>query len=879
MKGKRLRLYKRIASIVLVLFMVVGLVPVTPVEVKAAEVEGLNDEGHTHDFTYTKERDNSIRVNCTDQNCEYYRGYSVGVNPPEGVNTPEGDLVYYYKGEKYEAKIVCSRELEGIVSISGISYKDKDGSQLLDVDAPTEVGTYTAEITVGNQVAAISFTIEYFPTPSNAYTIENGYKDGDIYWIKGGIPVEVYAPEGYEIARCDLNDEYSNIIYFNQNEGQRLIRLKEESGYMTDCIPITDNIKWDGTAPTGSISLSTGHKWETLLGQIGFTNFYDKTQTVTISATDGESGLAKIEYFVADSLPQNNTEAGIRTFLEAIDENDWEVYAGPINLSMNSKNVVYAKLTDNVGNVSFISSNGIVLYSDSSVTSTATREYKAGTDLEVSYASNGNTLDKVVYNNQVLEEDRDYTVDTDKVTFNAAWLDNYLDAGTHEITFVFNPQGVDTEAGTLNKKLTLTVTPVEIFVVDATASSRDYDGTKSVAITGLTLSRVKDTDNVGVSFSNLTGTISSANVGNYTRVTFEELSKFVTLTGADKDNYKLVYESGTEIGTNVTISKATATVVTAPIVNTLTFTDRAQALVKAGVTNDGTFMYSLSENGEYTSNIPTATEVGDYTVWYYVKGDTNHTDSGKTSVMVSIKEGPYIENEEGKMDWEAILDEVEDVVESDTKEIVTVDMNGTTVVPGDVLENIKGKDVTVEFDLGDGIVWTVNGKEITATDIEDIDFAVTISTEENSFDTIPVEVLNQVTGEKSHMEISLAHDGEFGFTAVLSLNLEAKNAGLFANLYYYNPTTQAMEFICSDEIAADGTADLTFTHASDYTIVIDEVAADAEEQEGSANQGGSVTPGGVQAPQTGDVSNVTLWTLLLIAGLSMLVFAQKKYVR
>ena len=498
-----------------------------------------------------------------------------------------------------------------------------------------------------------------------------------------------------------------------------------------------------------------------------------------------------------------------------------------------------------------------------------TREYKADSDLKVGYALNENTLESIRCEGQNLinGEDYEYAVDTGEVTFKAAWL-NTLDAGTHELTFAFA-----TQDSSVTDTLTLTVTPAELTIVDATATSRDYDGTKDVAITGLTISGIKDTDIVGVSFENLTGTLSSANVGNYTRVTFGDLSKLVTLTGTDKDNYKLVYESGTEIGTNVTISKATATVTTAPIVTTLPFTGRAQALVRAGVTNDGTFMYSLSENGEYTSNIPTATEMGDYTVWYYVKGDTNHTDSAKASVKVIIKEGPHIENEEGKMGWDAILDEVEDVIESDTQHTVTVDMNGATVVPGDVLENIKGKDVTVEFDLGDGIVWTVNGKEITATDIEDIDFAVAISTEENSLDTIPVEVLNQVTGEKSHMEISLAHDGEFGFTAVLSLNLEAKNAGLFANLYYYNPATQAMEFICSDEIAADGTVDLTFTHASDYTIVIDEVAADAEGQEGAVN------PGGIQAPQTGDVSNVTLWTLLLIAGLSMLVFAQKKYVR
>ena len=147
---------------------------------------------------------------------------------------------------------------------------------------------------------------------------------------------------------------------------------------------------------------------------------------------------------------------------------------------------------------------------------------------------------------------------------------------------------------------------------------------------------------------------------------------------------------------------------------------------------------------------------------------------------------------------------------------VTVEMNGTSVVPGDVLDDIKGKDVTIVFDMGGGITWSVNGKSITADRVGDIDFTVKADT-----NTIPVDIISNVTGERYSKQISLSYDGEFGFTAVLSINMEAENAGLFANLFYYNEKTGEMEFICYDEIAADGTADLTFTHASDYAIVID----------------------------------------------------------
>ena len=182
---------------------------------------------------------------------------------------------------------------------------------------------------------------------------------------------------------------------------------------------------------------------------------------------------------------------------------------------------------------------------------------------------------------------------------------------------------------------------------------------------------------------------------------------------------------------------------------------------------------------------------------------------------------PFIKDETGKEGWDVIKNETSDAKDGDA---VKVDMNGATVVPGDVLDTIAGKDVTIVFDMGNGITWSVNGNSITTDKVSDIDFSVKVG--EEAGNNIPVDVINNVTGERYSIQISLAYDGEFGFTAVLSINMEAKNVGLYANLFYYNETTGELEFICADEIAEDGTADLTFTHASDYTIVIDEGSTD-----------------------------------------------------
>ena len=85
----------------------------------------------------------------------------------------------------------------------------------------------------------------------------------------------------------------------------------------------------------------------------------------------------------------------------------------------------------------------------------------------------------------------------------------------------------------------------------------------------------------------------------------------------------------------VTIKKATPTV-TAPKAKNLTYTGTAQALVDAGSTADGTIRYSLSENVDYSTTIPTGTAAKEYTVYYKVIGDGNHTDAAAQSVSVTI---------------------------------------------------------------------------------------------------------------------------------------------------------------------------------------------------------------------------------------------------
>lgn len=165
--------------------------------------------------------------------------------------------------------------------------------------------------------------------------------------------------------------------------------------------------------------------------------------------------------------------------------------------------------------------------------------------------------------------------------------------------------------------------------------------------------------------------------------------------------------------------------------------------------------------------------------------------------------------------WRDIQDEIASAEDGDT---IVVDMNGSTEVPQEILETVQGKDVDVVFELEGDVSWTVNGADIPKdADLSDLDLGVTMDT-----DGIPVDVINTITGEVGTVQITLAHDGDFGFAMTMTAPLGKENAGYWANLYHYDEDAEAMTFETAAEIDGDGRAQLKMHHASQYAIVIDD---------------------------------------------------------
>lgn len=262
--------------------------------------------------------------------------------------------------------------------------------------------------------------------------------------------------------------------------------------------------------------------------------------------------------------------------------------------------------------------------------------------------------------------------------------------------------------------------------------------------------------------------------------------------------------------------------------------------------------YTVSSDKTVTVSIPAAKDGGTIILAEVKKTE----DPGKKDPTPEEKDDKdSATTPAAKVDWSK---EVETIKNASAKDTIVVKMDETGVVSKDAIAAIKGTQKKLVLDMGDGIKWVINGSDVSKVPAKDVNMSVTVDSKK-----IPEDVIKAAKIEKDAkklVQISLAHEGEFGFKPVLSIDLGKTYAGKYANLYYYNTKTKALEGQMSVKIADDGSALFTFTHASDYVIsVTDQAAIDNKKA----------------APKSGDDNEVATYVCLL--GLAMVAITAATY--
>ena len=195
-----------------------------------------------------------------------------------------------------------------------------------------------------------------------------------------------------------------------------------------------------------------------------------------------------------------------------------------------------------------------------------------------------------------------------------------------------------TDAGTYTAGITVgegegaVTASVEYIIKKADLAAGDFTFTSPTDLTynGSAKTATVTTTKTGVGtvtvmyFKGETQVAEPKDAGNYTvKISVAESLNYNSSTNLTAEKWKF------------TIAKAGSTCTAPTPITALTYTGKAQILINAGTTADGTMQYS-TDGTNYGPTIPTGENAGEYTVWYKVVGDGNHSDTTPERVGVTI---------------------------------------------------------------------------------------------------------------------------------------------------------------------------------------------------------------------------------------------------
>ena len=156
--------------------------------------------------------------------------------------------------------------------------------------------------------------------------------------------LNAFDPSGFKIT--EETDADGETVAFYIIDGFNLA-----SGRAPVSVQVTETYKIDKTLPEGVIKMEE-RQWNTWLGSVVFDYFTNKDVTVTITASDALSGVAKVEYL----------ESAVAMSLEELKQSTSWKNGTSVNVTVEDAKqfVYYARITDNAGNVTVIGSDGTV---------------------------------------------------------------------------------------------------------------------------------------------------------------------------------------------------------------------------------------------------------------------------------------------------------------------------------------------------------------------------------------------------------------------------------------------------------------------------------------------------------------------------------------
>ena len=272
------------------------------------------------------------------------------------------------------------------------------------------------------------------------------------------------------------------------------------------------------------------------------------------------------------------------------------------------------------------------------------------------YTAKGNTVTASCVTDSICNVKKDLTLTIkapSDLTYNGEVKEAVIEKGYNTVAFpskfkfeyysgTKKLSGAPVNAGNYTAKLKIgdAVASVD-FTVKATDLDADvsgYNGVYDGKTHGISVSA--GDKNAEIYYSNEELSAGNFKTAGAKEITFTDAGEYTVYYYVDSVNYKPETSGGSA---SVIIKKADTVVTSPAAAEDTAFDGKAHKLLEAGSAEGGVMVYALQKNDgtspadeDYSKEIPEGTEVGEYTLWYKVKGDKNHNDTTAESIKANI---------------------------------------------------------------------------------------------------------------------------------------------------------------------------------------------------------------------------------------------------
>ena len=321
----------------------------------------------------------------------------------------------------------------------------------------TKVGTSDGTNAITSSPTFGEFKATVTAGQSEQTAVKVASPDSNTYWNSLYVKIEPYVHEhiwsnGFssddghhwhecQADDCDISDNANKDGYAEHSFTEKIVgeqTLAEQATYTTkakyyySCICGAKGSKTfeygdvlvDDICPTGDIFIKED-SIKKALNTITFGLFFKETVVVTITAEDGQSGVKSVGTYVSEEVLSEDQVKALT---------GWREYTKPLAVIPSTKIIIYAKITDNQGNVTIIGSDGITVDNTPPEISGINEdgEYCLSTEFTV---SDKGGLDTVKINDTVVNEtDGKYTTEGFNGTLNIVAADKAGNSSAMTIT-------------------------------------------------------------------------------------------------------------------------------------------------------------------------------------------------------------------------------------------------------------------------------------------------------------------------------------------------------------------------------------------------------------------------------------------------------------